>query len=62
MQMLRISRPRLCNPRMLSISHNVALLVIIHLFETFVWTVPSWGLGMIPNLRKRPTEMMFVST
>ena len=30
---------------------TIALLVIIHLFETFVWTVPIWRLGMIPNLR-----------
>lgn len=32
-------------------SVTIALLVMIHLFETFLWTVPIWHLRMIPNLR-----------
>ena len=35
----------------LLMSTTVALLVVIHLFETFLWTLPIWRLGMIPNLR-----------
>jgi hypothetical protein len=29
----------------LQMSTTVALLVIIHLFETFLWTVPIWRFG-----------------
>ena len=35
----------------LLMSTTIALLVIIHLFETFLWTVPIWHFRMIPNLR-----------
>jgi hypothetical protein len=32
-------------------STTIAVLAIIHLFETFIWTVPIWRFGMIPKLR-----------
>lgn len=32
-------------------SATIALLALIHLFETLIWTVPIWWLGIIPNLR-----------
>jgi hypothetical protein len=35
----------------LLICTTIALLVIIHLFETLLWTLPIWQLGMIPDLR-----------
>jgi hypothetical protein len=33
------------------ISATIAFLVMIHLSETFIWTVPIWRFGIIPNLR-----------
>lgn len=32
-------------------SATIAFLVMIHLSETFIWTVPIWRFGIIPNLR-----------
>jgi len=35
----------------LLMSTTIALLVIIHLFETFLWALPIWQFGMIPQFR-----------
>jgi hypothetical protein len=32
-------------------STTIALLVATHLFETFLWAAPIWGLQLIPSLR-----------
>src|SRR5262245_61261622 len=32
-------------------SATIAFLVVIHLSETFIWTIPIWRFGIIPNLR-----------
>ena len=32
-------------------SSTIATLVIIHLFETMLWAVPIWQLGIIPDFR-----------
>ncbi len=30
---------------------TIALLALSHLFETFIWAIPIWFLGLIPNIR-----------
>lgn len=30
---------------------TIALLALTHFFETWLWTIPAYGLGVIPNLR-----------